>query len=93
VAAFLLDHGGYAGVPPTALVRCQAARPEGAGRAGGASVVKVGSLQAFQAADGDAEERGVSRLPAHQVHKIAQLDLRLANTDRNGARLPVQSRV
>jgi len=56
-------------------------------------VVKVGSLQAFQAADGDAEERGVSRLPAHQVHKIAQLDLRLANTDRNGARLPVLSMV
>lgn len=48
---------------------------------------QVGSLQAFVAADGDAEERGVTRLPVHQVHKIAQLDLRLANTDRNGAPL------
>ena len=50
---------------------------------------QVGSLQAFVAADGDAEERGVTRLPVHQVHKIAQLDLRLANTDRNGT--PVTS--
>ena len=93
VAAFLLDHGGFAGVPPTALVRCEASSVDSAGAVapGGAparlAAAKVGSLQAFVPADGDAEEHGVSRLPVHQVHKIAQLDLRLANTDRNGAPL------
>lgn len=54
---------------------------------------QVGSLQAFVAADGDAEERGVTRLPVHQVHKIAQLDLRLANTDRNGTPLTSASQL
>ena len=91
VAAFLLDHAGFAGVPATALVRCEASSADAAAGSDGAparlAAAKVGSLQAFVPADGDAEEHGMSRLPVHQVHKIAQLDLRLANTDRNGAPL------
>ena len=38
-------------------------------------------------AEGDCEERGISRLPAHEVHKIAVLDMRLGNCDRNGGTL------
>ncbi|KAF8073104.1 PI4KG4 [Scenedesmus sp. PABB004] len=84
VAAFLLDHGHFAGVPPTALVSAYVSGGEAAG-AGGA--VKVGSLQAFVESEGDCEERGVSGFPVHQVHKIAALDLRLANADRNAGNI------
>ena len=35
-------------------------------------------------AEGDCEERGTSHLPVHEVHKIALLDMRLGNCDRNG---------
>jgi len=41
-------------------------------------------LQAYVEAVGDCEERGISHLPAHEVHKIAVLDMRLGNCDRNG---------
>jgi hypothetical protein len=37
--------------------------------------------------DSDCEERGPSAFPVHEVHKIAQLDMRLANTDRNGGNI------
>ena len=35
-------------------------------------------------AEGDCEEWGVSQFPTHEVHKIALLDMRLGNCDRNG---------
>ena len=35
-------------------------------------------------AEGDCEERGISAFPVHEVHKIALLDMRLGNCDRNG---------
>lgn len=41
-------------------------------------------MQAYVDAEGDCEERGISHLPAHEVHKIAVLDMRLGNCDRNG---------
>ncbi len=41
-------------------------------------------MQAYVEAVGDCEERGISHLPAHEVHKIAVLDMRLGNCDRNG---------
>ena len=44
-------------------------------------------MQAYVEALGDCEERGISHLPAHEVHKIAVLDMRLGNCDRNGGRL------
>ena len=78
VAAFLLDHGHFAGVPPTALVSCRDAGP------GPCEAAKIGSLQAFVAAEGDCEERGVSQFAVREVHKIALLDMRLGNCDRNG---------
>lgn len=49
----------------------------------------LSSAQAFVEAEGDCEERGISAFPVHEVHKIALLDMRLGNCDRNGGtRLP-----
>jgi len=136
VAAYLLDHQHYAGVPPTALVTCKASampsaapaalskalsvtrgfspsRDEflppvhmrtGSGSHSGSSSVsssgpsfaaaaaaafgdKVSSLQMFVNADTDCEEQGPATFPVHQVHKIAQLDMRMANTDRNASNI------
>lgn len=125
VAAYVLDHDHFAGVPPTALVSCyvddskvasgpvsvpaasspvtaapmSASAPVGMGMRGlkssgsggssgsGARERKVGSLQQFVVAEGDCEERGPGAFPVHEVHKIAVLDMRLANTDRNGGNI------
>lgn len=76
VAAYILDHGHFSGVPPTAFVSLK-----------GTEAVKVGSLQQFVRADSDCEERGPSLFPVSEVHKICVLDLRLANTDRNGGNI------
>jgi hypothetical protein len=95
VAAFVLDHDHFAGVPPTAMVTCQRGRVSNSlatGSVEGAfsEDVKVGSLQQFVVAEGDCEERGPSAFPADQVHKIAVLDMRLANTDRNAGNILVR---
>ncbi|KAK9796685.1 hypothetical protein WJX73_009691 [Symbiochloris irregularis] len=92
VAASLLDHGNFSGVPPTAMVACEGFDlPEspvsGQALADGHKAVKVGSLQAFVTADSDCEETGWSAFPAAEVHKIAILDIRLVNTDRNGSNI------
>jgi hypothetical protein len=97
VAAFLLDRDGFAAVPATTLVSAFV-EPADAAAASAASPAavrplreqKVGSLQQFVEAAGDCEERGVSDFPAAEVHKIAVLDLRLGNTDRNGGNILAQ---
>lgn len=141
VAAFLLDHHHFSGVPPTAMVTCLQRR-HSADITGAVSLqeAKLGSLQQFVKADGDCEERGSSVFAVKevrsssvchtkvarqmqsmtpdcvcrccsitvcrqhdciqntagpltsdacwlQVHKIAVLDIRLANTDRNGSNI------
>ncbi|MCO5557346.1 hypothetical protein L7F22_010909 [Adiantum nelumboides] len=98
VAAFLLDHKadgemgekltGFAGVPPTVLVNChheyfsQAKTVETA-----SAVTKLGSLQMYVHARSNCEDMGPTQFPVQEVHKIAVLDIRLANTDRNGANI------
>ncbi|DBA97278.1 hypothetical protein WJX77_011492 [Trebouxia sp. C0004] len=88
VAAFLLDHQHFSGVPPTAMVTCLQRRSS-AEITGAVSLeeAKLGSLQQFVKSDGDCEERGSSVFAVKEVHKIAVLDIRLANTDRNGANI------
>lgn len=93
VAAYVLDHGHFSGVPPTALVSAYVSEDSSSGTGG---AVKVGSLQQFVESEGDCEERGYSGFPVQEVHKIAVLDLRLANADRNAGnilarRIPVGS--
>ncbi len=99
VAAFLLDRG-VAGVPPTALVDLEerfgggsggAASPATRTPAAARPVVRVrrGSLQAYVPHWADAEECGVAAFPVQAVHRIACLDVRLANGDRNASNVLV----
>mmetsp|Transcript_9116 Transcript_9116/g.18926 ORF Transcript_9116/g.18926 Transcript_9116/m.18926 type:complete len:818 (-) Transcript_9116:321-2774(-) len=114
VAAFLLDHNGFADVPMTTLAEARhpAFNTNGARlkvSEGGASigahsifatssvsvsnhqaslnVKKVGSFQEFIRAEGSMDDLSPSKLSVEQVHKIAILDIRLLNADRNAANL------
>ncbi|KAJ3692291.1 hypothetical protein LUZ60_012641 [Juncus effusus] len=70
---------GFAGVPATVLVRCWH-RNEW----------KVGSLQKFVKNNGSSEEMGPRVFPVEEVHKIAVLDVRLANADRHAGNVLVR---
>ncbi|XP_002975579.2 phosphatidylinositol 4-kinase gamma 4 [Selaginella moellendorffii] len=96
VAAYVLDHPrsgpralagknekGFAGVPPTVMVRCCHAG------AAFSEPEKLGSLQQFVYSWSNCEDMGPARFPVDEVHKIAILDIRLANTDRNGSNILV----
>ena len=78
VAASLLDHGRWAHVPRTAMVRIDHPRARfHSAQLGAVAEAKLGSLQAFARHDYDASEHGTSRFPASEVHKLGVLDLRL----------------
>jgi len=68
VAAFLLDHQHFSGVPPTAMVTCLQRRSS-ADITGAVSLeeAKLGSLQQFVKSDGDCEERGSSIFAVMEV--------------------------
>ncbi|KAK6158877.1 hypothetical protein DH2020_006191 [Rehmannia glutinosa] len=96
-AVYLLDHPksgrrsfsgdimGFAGVPPTVYVRCLHL---GFNHPGGVSV-KSGSLQMFMENNGSCEDMGPSAFPVQEVHKIAVLDIRMANADRHAGNILV----
>ncbi|KAL3337763.1 hypothetical protein AABB24_030075 [Solanum stoloniferum] len=94
-AAYILDHPkserralsgdlkGFAGVPPTIFVKCLHKgfnHPDGV-------TVKLGSLQKFMENNGSCEDLGPSSFPVEEVHKIAVLDMRLANADRHAGNI------
>ncbi|KAG9141636.1 hypothetical protein Leryth_015343 [Lithospermum erythrorhizon] len=96
-AAYILDHpkngcrsfsqevNGFSGVPPTLLVKCLHQgfyHPKGVN-------VKLGSLQMFMKNHGSCEDMGPSAFPVEEVHKIALLDLRMANADRHAGNILV----
>ena len=95
-AAYILDHDNLATVPPTAMVclkqtsnkKYASAVPWSASASEAEG--KRGSIQMFVPFESDCEEMGVSKFPKHEVHKIALLDIRLANTDRNGSNVLVR---
>ncbi|CAN7026409.1 unnamed protein product [Brassica oleracea var. botrytis] len=92
VAAYLLDHPktgsrslskevmGFAGVPPTAMVRsfhnscCT-------------KDAKVGSLQMFMKNNGSCEDIGPGAFPVEEVHNISVFDIRMANADRHAGNI------
>ncbi|KAL0283277.1 UNVERIFIED_CONTAM: Phosphatidylinositol 4-kinase gamma 4 [Sesamum angustifolium] len=94
-AVYILDHPktghrsftgelrGFAEVPPTVYVRCL---HEGFNHPGGVSV-KTGSLQMFMGNSGSCEDMGPGAFPVKEVHKIAVLDMRLANADRHAGNI------
>lgn len=105
VAAYILDHPragrrrstadagapGFAGVPPTALVRCthKAFRQPDASPLAPPPVPKLGSMQAFVSNCGSCEDMGPRAFPVQEVHKICVLDIRLANADRHAGNILV----
>jgi hypothetical protein len=95
VAAYILDHPkggrhplfgdekGFAGVPPTFMVKClhrEFNHP-------GDLTVKIGSLQMFMENNGSCEDMGPGAFPVKEVHKISVLDIRLANADRHAGNI------
>ncbi|KAG8045458.1 hypothetical protein GUJ93_ZPchr0008g12400 [Zizania palustris] len=98
VAAYILDHPasghrgsdelGFAGVPPTVLVRClHGVTDQKAGCDSVERELKIGSLQMFMKNSGSCEDIGPGAFPVQEVHKIAVLDMRLANADRHGGNI------
>lgn len=100
VAAYILDYPrsgprsfndeekGFAGVPPTVMVKCLHRgfnHPEGYECA--PKNVKIGSLQMFVKNNGSCEDMGPRAFPVNEVHKISVLDIRLANADRHAGNI------
>ncbi|OMO91267.1 hypothetical protein CCACVL1_07178 [Corchorus capsularis] len=102
VAAYLLDHPmagprsfgsgekGFAGVPPTVMVKCLHQGfhyPDG--YECDSKNIKIGSLQMFVNNVGSCEDMGPRAFPVDEVHKISVLDIRLANADRHAGNILV----
>jgi len=88
VAAYILDHDSFSGVPPTTFAHIEG----GKDRSDEQVLPKRGSLQQYVACAGDCEEMGTAGFDVEEVHKISVLDLRMANTDRNGGNILVRER-
>jgi hypothetical protein len=83
VAAYLLDHGRFAGVPTTLLVSINTE----------VNKSKLGSFQVFVPFASASGDFGPSLFPTRDVQAIAALDLRLVNTDRHDGNILVQESV
>lgn len=118
VAAFMLDHDGFSGVPMTTLAEARHPALHTAGAhwtlsEGGAGVgvhsltsplasvtspsppsqeviKKVGSFQEYIHAECTMDDISPSKISVDEVHKIAILDIRLMNADRNVANILCQ---
>lgn len=115
VAAYLLDHGGFAGVPMTTLA--EARHPafnsngsklnvsQGGAAIGAHSFVppnspaphssalkKAGSFQEFVRCECTIDDVSPSKISVEEIHKIAILDIRIMNADRNAANLLIRRR-
>ena len=91
VAAYIMDVDNFCGVPPTMLVHCEHPilhYPEHGGSKGH-SYPKLGSLQKFVHALDTFEDIGQRLLSDLEVQKVALLDLRLLNGDRNASNILV----
>ncbi|KAG0484736.1 hypothetical protein HPP92_008815 [Vanilla planifolia] len=80
--SFMSDEIGFSGVPPTVMVRCLHT-----GDMFGVNDLKIGSLQMFVKNSGSCEDIGPGAFPVEEVHKIAVLDLRMANADRHAGNI------
>ena len=116
VAAYLLDHDGFSGVPMTTLTEARHPAFNNNGSRlkvaeGGASIgshsistspssgattsnikKKVGSFQEFVYSECTIDDISPSKISVDEVHKIAILDIRIMNADRNSANLLVRRR-
>jgi hypothetical protein len=87
VAAYSFDHDHFGGVPCTVLAEIQ----HGSFNYPMTSLPwpKLGSLQVFEPSKGSSEDFASSRFSKHEVHKIAILDIRYLNMDRNESNILV----
>ncbi|KAL6988103.1 hypothetical protein U1Q18_013848 [Sarracenia purpurea var. burkii] len=91
LAAYLLDHGGFAGVPPTALVKTShVAFHVNNSDTISAPPKKIASLQQFVEHDSDAGDLGPSSFSVSSIHRIGILDVRLMNLDRHAGNMLVK---
>ncbi|KAH7834559.1 hypothetical protein Vadar_017360 [Vaccinium darrowii] len=96
VAAYLLDYGHFASVPPTVLVKITHSIFNVNDGVGGNKpqnkklVSKIASFQQFIPHDFDASDHGTSSFPVTSVHRIGILDIRIFNTDRHAGNLLVR---
>lgn len=81
LAAYLLDHDRFAGVPHTELV-CVELDSQDAGSVH-VPCPSFGSLQDFQKHKSSCEDMGTARFTADSVHRLGILDVRLLNLDRH----------
>lgn len=92
LAAYLLDHGGFAGVPPTALVKISHVSFH-FNNADLSTTCKIASLQRFVDHHYDAGELGPSGFSVASVHRIGIFDVRLLNLDRHAGNILVRKNV
>ncbi|KAL5994693.1 hypothetical protein ACLOJK_024746 [Asimina triloba] len=90
VAAFLLDHGGFSGVPPTTLIKISHVAFHNA--TSSKPSAKIASIQRFVAYDFDAGDLGPCTFSVSSVHRIGILDVRLLNIDRHAGNILVKKR-
>lgn len=91
LAAYILDHDAFAGVPPTVLVKIShvAFRVNNAD-AIPATTHKVASLQRYVAHAFDAGELSCSGFSISSVHRIGIFDVRILNLDRHAGNILVK---
>jgi hypothetical protein len=90
VAAYLLDHESFANVPITTLAESQHENfCYGLNLGVSKAYPKIGSLQAYIENIGSCDNFSPSLFPKQEVQKIAILDIRILNMDRNEANILV----
>ncbi|XP_047944966.1 phosphatidylinositol 4-kinase gamma 8-like [Salvia hispanica] len=91
-AAYVLDHDGFAGVPPTALVKFSHVKFNINNPASDSTPIhKIASLQRYVKHDSDAGDLGPSSFSVTRVHHIGILDVRLMNLDRHAGNILVRN--
>lgn len=86
VAAYLLDHKQFAGVPPTTMVH---AKHPSFVNPNKKVAWKIGAFQEFVHSQGTCGDYGRQMFSVPSVHAIGILDVRLVNLDRNDGNLLV----
>ncbi|KAL7588978.1 hypothetical protein Lser_V15G38763 [Lactuca serriola] len=94
LAAYLLDHDGFAGVPPSALVKiCHVTFNinNSTSTSTSSPPFKITSIQRYVEHETDAGDLGPSGFSISSVHRIGILDIRLLNLDRHAGNMLVKN--
>mmetsp|Transcript_18597 Transcript_18597/g.25686 ORF Transcript_18597/g.25686 Transcript_18597/m.25686 type:complete len:927 (+) Transcript_18597:506-3286(+) len=89
-AVYLLDEGNFCQVPPTTIVHCQHSAfhyPSESNKVSPHLFPKLGSLQKFIRTSETFENIGTSLISTFELQKIALLDIRILNCDRNASNI------